>query len=277
MTLQNGVGGFDSPPQQPEANGTGELAPEADAANGPATLSPSESDEQPPTIEALQAQVTEMKEQAAKRENDYKSLEGRFHSLNRETTQNNDLSDKVETLVDVVQALVRRDGSQDPEAFVEDLQKVESNAADRRATNSFQATTQSMIGEITETTDELGINVETAPELASFRDLWAPAFENKDMSGIYAAHAEFNRAMRQMERGRRLQQQEELTRETEAKVKQALEEHGVNTLDLDSSSSAPASMNGNQLLERMGNSDVSVSRDEIEQAADVLRKQGIRI
>ena len=277
MTLQNGVGGFDSPPQQPEANGTGELAPEADAANGPATLSPSESDEQPPTIEALQAQVTEMKEQAAKRENDYKSLEGRFHSLNRETTQNNDLSDKVETLVDVVQALVRRDGSQDPEAFVEDLQKVESNAADRRATNSFQAATQSMIGEITETTDELGINVETAPELASFRDLWAPAFENKDMSGIYAAHAEFNRAMRQMERGRRLQQQEELTRETEAKVKQALEEHGVNTLDLDSSSSAPASMNGNQLLERMGNSDVSVSRDEIAQAADVLRKQGIRI
>ena len=277
MTLQNGVGGFDSPPQQPEANGTGELAPEADAANGPATLSPSESDEQPPTIEALQAQVTEMKEQAAKRENDYKSLEGRFHSQNRETTQNNDLSDKVETLVDVVQALVRRDGSQDPEAFVEDLQKVESNAADRRATNSFQAATQSMIGEITETMDELGLNIETAPELAAFRDLWAPAFESKDMSGIYAAHAEFNRAVRQMERNRRLQQQEELTRETEAKVKQALEEHGVNTLDLDSSSSAPASMNGNQLLERMGNSDVTVSKDEIVQARDLLRKQGINI
>jgi len=277
MTLQNGVGGFDSPPQQPEANGTGELAPEADAANGPATLSPSESDEQPPTIEALQAQVTEMKEQAAKRENDYKSLEGRFHSQNRETTQNNDLSDKMEMLVDVVQALVRRDGSQDPEAFVEDLQKVESNAADRRATNSFQAATQSMIGEITETMDELGLNIETAPELAAFRDLWAPAFENKDMSGIYAAHAEFNRAVRQMERNRRLQQQDELTRETEAKVKQALEEHGVNTLDLDSSSSAPASMNGNQLLERMGNSDVTVSRDEIVQAQDLLRKQGINI
>ena len=277
MTLQNGVGGFDSPPQQPEANGTGELAPEADAANGPATLSPSESDEQPPTIEALQAQVTEMKEQAAKRENDYKSLEGRFHSQNREITQNNDLSDKMEMLVDVVQALVRRDGSQDPEAFVEDLQKVESNAADRRATNSFQAATQSMIGEITETMDELGLNIETAPELAAFRDLWAPAFESKDMSGIYAAHAEFNRAVRQMERNRRLQQQEELTRETEAKVKQALEEHGVNTLDLDSSSSAPASMNGNQLLARMGNSDVTVSKDEIVQAQELLRKQGINI
>ena len=277
MTLQNGVGGFDSPPQQPEANGTGELAPEADAANGPATLSPSASDEQPPTIEALQAQVTEMKEQASKRENDYKSLEGRFHSLNRETTQNNDLSDKVETLVDVVQALVRRDGSQDPEAFVEDLQKVESNAADRRATNSFQVATQGMIEEITEAMDELGLNVETAPELAAFRDLWAPAFESKDMSGIYAAHAEFNRAMRQMERNRRLQQQEELTRETEAKVKQALEEHGVNTLDLDSSSSAPASMNGNQLLERMGNPDTPVTKDEIGQAWDLLRKQGINI
>ena len=277
MTLQNGVGGFDSPPQQPEANGTGELAPEADAANGPATLSPSESDEQPPTIEALQAQVTEMKEQAAKRENDYKSLEGRFHSQNRETTQNNDLSDKMEMLVDVVQALVRRDGSQDPEAFVEDLQKVESNAADRRATNSFQAATQSMIGEITETMDELGLNIETAPELAAFRDLWAPAFENKDMSGIYAAHAEFNRAVRQMERNRRLQQQDELTRETEAKVKQALEEHGVNTLDLDSSSSAPASMNGNQLLERMGNPDTPVTKDEIGQARELLRKQGINI
>ena len=277
MTLQNGVGGFDSPPQQPEANGTGELAPEADAANGPATLSPSESDEQPPTIEALQAQVTEMKEQAAKRENDYKSLEGRFHSLNREVTQNNDLSDKMEMLVDVVQALVRRDGAQDPEAFVEDLQKVESNAADRRATNSFQAATQSMIGEITETMDELGLNIETAPELAAFRDLWAPAFENKDMSGIYAAHAEFNRAVRHMERNRRLQQQDELTKEAETKVRQALEEHGVNTLDLDSSSSAPASMNGHQLLERMGNSDVTVSKDEIIQAQELLRKQGINI
>ena len=277
MTLQNGVGGFDSPPQQPEANGTGELAPEADAANGPATLSPSASDEQPPTIEALQAQLTEMKEQAAKRENDYKSLEGRFHSQTRETTQNNDLSDKMEMLVDVVQALVRRDGSQDPEAFVEDLQKVESNAADRRATNSFQVATQGMIEEITEAMDELGLNVETAPELAAFRDLWAPAFENKDMSGIYAAHAEFNRAVRQLERNRRLQQQDELTREADTKVRQALEEHGVNTLDLDSSSSAPASMNGNQLLERMGNSDVTVSKEEIAQARDLFRKQGLNI
>ena len=277
MTLQNGVGGFDSPPQQPEANGTGELAPEADAANGPATLSPSESDEQPPTIEALQAQLTEMKEQAAKRENDYKALEGRFRSQTREINQFDEISDNMAVLVDTVQALIRRNGSEDPEAFVEDLQKVESNAADRRATNSFQRATQSMIGEITETTDELGINVETAPELAAFRELWAPAFENKDMSGIYAAHAEFNRAVRQMERNRRLQQQDELTREAEAKVKQALEEHGVNTLDLDSSSSAPASMNGNQLLERMGNSDVTVTTEEIVQAQELLRKQGINI
>ena len=277
MTLQNGVGGFDSPPQQPEANGTGELAPEADAANGPATLSPSASDEQPPTIEALQAQLTEMKEQAAKRENDYKALEGRFRSQTRETNQFDEISDNMAVLVDTVQALIRRNGSEDPEAFVEDLQKVESNAADRRATNSFQRATQSMIGEITETMDELGLNIETAPELAAFRDLWAPAFENKDMSGIYAAHAEFNRAVRQLERNRRLQQQDELTREAEAKVKQALEEHGVNTLDLDSSSSAPASMNGNQLLERMGNSDVTVSKDEIVQARDLLRKQGINI
>ena len=124
MTLQNGVGGFDSPPQQPEANGTGELAPEADAANGPATLSPSAPDEQPPTIEALQAQVTEMKEQAAKRENDYKSLEGRFHSQVKETTQFDEISDNMAVLVDTVQALIRHQGSQDPEAYVEDLQKV---------------------------------------------------------------------------------------------------------------------------------------------------------
>ncbi len=97
------------------------------------------------------------------------------------------------------------------------------------------------------------------------------------MSGIYAAHAEFNRAVRHMERNRRLQQQDELTKEAETKVRQALEEHGVNTLDLDSSSSAPASMNGHQLLERMGNSDVTVSKDEIIQAQELLRKQGINI
>ena len=60
-------------------------------------------------------------------------------------------------------------------------------------------------------------------------------------------------------------------------MQKTLEEHGVNTLDLDSSSSAPASMSSNNLLSRLGNSEMAVSKDEITQAAELLRQQGIRI
>ena len=278
MVLQNGVSGFETPNEPTDAavNGTGNLAPEPEQATDLAVVPSSGMDEQPPSIETLQTQIADLQAQAQKRENDMKALEGRLRTARTEPSGYDDLNDKLDTLVDTVGALIRHQGTQDQEAYMEDLQKVEANAHNRRENSSFTRATKQMISEITSTVDDSGLDLETSPELASFRELWGPAYEQKDLGGIYRAHAEFNRAVAQYEKDRRLSREEELQRQADERVKRELEAAGINSLESDSAP-MPSSMNANSLLERMGNSDVSVSEDEIRQAHELLKQQGIRI
>ena len=274
MTLQNNTAGFSNdettPPVEAEVEGTGTLGQQTPVADGLATTSPEESNEQQPTIETLQAQLKKL-------ENDNKALQGRLRSQQKGNPQIDELSDNMSVLTETVQALIRHQGTQDQEAYMEDLQKVEANAATRRATNNFTRTAEDMIAEIADAVEESGLDLQTAPELAAFRELWSPAYEKQDLGGIYQAHAEFNRTMRRIERDRRLAEKDQLTKAAEDRVRKFAEENGLNTLDLDSTSSAPSNASAGNLLQRMGDSNTSVSRDEIAQAAEVLRKQGIRI
>jgi hypothetical protein len=282
MTLQNDTAGFSdngtangtangaTPPVEAEVEGTGTLEQQTPVADGLATTSPEDSNAQQPTIETLQAQLKKL-------ENDNKALQGRLRSQQKENPQFDELSDNMATLVDTVQALIRHQSTQDQEAYMEDLQKVEANAATRKATNNFTRTANSFIAEIEEIVTESGLDLMTAPELAAFRELWSPAYEKQDLAGIYQAHAEFNRTMRRIERDRRLTEKDQLTKAAEDRVRKFAEENGLNTLDLDSTSSAPSNASADNLLTRMGDSNTSVSREEIAQAAEVLRKQGIRI
>tara|TARA_Y100000401_G_scaffold35853_1_gene26851 strand:+ start:82 stop:930 length:849 start_codon:yes stop_codon:yes gene_type:complete len=282
MTLQNETAGFSdngtangtangtTPPVEAEVEGTGTLEQQTPVADGLATTSPEDSNAQQPTIETLQTQLKKL-------ENDNKALQGRLRSQQKENPQFDELSDNMATLVDTVQALIRHQSTQDQEAYMEDLQKVEANAATRKATNNFTRTANSFIAEIEEIVTESGLDLMTAPELAAFRELWSPAYEKQDLAGIYQAHAEFNRTMRRIERDRRLTEKDQLTKAAEDRVRKFAEENGLNTLDLDSTSSAPSNASANNLLTRMGDSNTSVSREEIAQAAEVLRKQGIRI
>ena len=286
MTLQNETAGFSdngtangtangrangtTPPVEAEVEGTGTLEQQTPVADGLATTSPEDSNAQQPTIETLQTQLKKL-------ENDNKALQGRLRSQQKENPQFDELSDNMATLVDTVQALIRHQSTQDQEAYMEDLQKVEANAATRKATNNFTRTANSFIAEIEEIVTESGLDLMTAPELAAFRELWSPAYEKQDLAGIYQAHAEFNRTMRRIERDRRLTEKDQLTKAAEDRVRKFAEENGLNTLDLDSTSSAPSNASAGNLLQRMGDSNTSVSREEIAQAAEVLRKQGIRI
>ena len=278
MTLQNGVSGFETPDQPTNAavNVDGNLASEPEQATDLAVVPPSVSDSQPPSIETLQTRITYLEAEAQKRENDMKSLEGRLRTARTEPSGYDDLNDKVDTLVDTFAAYMRHQGTQDQEAYMEDLQKVEANANNRRENNSFTRATEQMISEITSTVDDSGLDLASAPELAAFRELWGPAFEQKDLGGIYRAHAEFNRAVAQYEKDRRLSREDELQKQADERVKRELEAAGINSLESDSTP-MPSSMNANSLLERMGNSDVSVSTDEIRQAHELLKQQGIRI
>ena len=274
MTMENGSAGFENPPSPEVAtNGTGQLAPEPSAATGFESVSPQEAGQQQPSIEMLQAQIAKLESQAEKRENDYRSLEGRLKSSSKETTQFDELSEGLAVLSDTMNAFIRHQGTQDEETFREDLQKVEANAQNRRMNSTFQRTSQLMIDEISQTVKDAGLDLQSAAELAEFRELWGPAYDGKDIAGLYQAQAAFNRAMRMLEVRRR----EEAELAHKEAMQKTLEEHGVNTLDLDSSSSAPASMSSNNLLSRLGNSNMAVSKDELTQAAELLRQQGIRI
>ena len=281
MTLQNETAGFSdngtTPSVEAEVEGTGTLEQQTPVADGLATTSPEDLNAQQPTMETLQAQLKAEELKSKKLENDNKSLQGRLQSQQKGNPQIDELSDNMVTLVDTVQALIRHQGTQDQEAYMEDLQKVEANAATRKVTNNFTRTANSFITEIEEIVKESGLDLMTAPELAAFRELWSPAYEKQDLGGIYQAHAEFNRTMRRIERDRRLTEKDQLTKAADDRVRSFAEENGLNALDLDSTSSAPSTASANNLLQRMGDSNTTVSRDEIAQAAEVLRKQGIRI
>ena len=280
MTLENGAMDFNTPPPEATTNGTGQLVPEPDAATGLAPVSPEGISGQPPTPEEMQARITELETENAKQANDYKAMQGRMRSQQGDDSKFGQLSEMlasltetVSTNADVLSAFVRHQGTQDEEQFREDLQKVEADSSTRKQNSTFQRTSQLMIDEISQTVNEAGLDFYAAEELAEFRDLWGPAYQNQDIAGLYQAQAVFNRAMREVER----RQREESEKTHEEALRKALEEHGVNTLDLDSTSSAPSTMGTNNLLSRLGNSDMAVSRDEITQAAEILRKQGVRI
>ena len=274
MTQDNsGTAGFNTtPPPEASVNGTGQLAPQPEAATGLAPVSPEGTVEQQPSIETLQARIAELETNATKRENDYRSLQGRIKSQQGDDSRFDELSENVMTLNDTVAAFIRHQGTNDEEMFREDLQKIDSDAQTRKQTSTFQRTSQLMIDEISQTVKDAGLDLQSAQELAEFRELWGPAYDGKDIAGLYQAQAAFNRAMRVLEVRRR----EEAELAHKEAMQKTLEEHGVNTLDLDSSSSAPASMSSNNLLSRLGNSNMAVSKDELTQAAEQLRQQGIR-
>ena len=275
MTQDNsGTAGFNTtPPPEASVNGTGQLAPQPEAATGLAPVSPEGTVEQQPSIETMQARIAELETNATKRENDYRSLQGRIKSQQGDDSRFDELSENVMTLNDTVAAFIRHQGTNDEEMFREDLQKIDSDAQTRKQTSTFQRTSQLMIDEISQTVKDAGLDLQSAQELAEFRELWGPAYDGRDIAGLYQAQAVFNRAMRVLEVRRR----EEAELAHKEAMQKTLEEHGVNTLDLDSSSSAPASMSSNNLLSRLGNSEMAVSKDEITQAAELLRQQGIRI
>ena len=278
MVSQNGVSGFDTPDQPTDAavNGTGNLASEPEVASDLAVVPPSATDGQPPSIETLQTRITELETHAQKRENDYKAMEGRLRNAGSMPAGLDVLTDKMDAVMDLVGALTRQQGTNDPEAFAEDLQKIEANAQNRKVSNDFQKAEEEITTEITKLVNDNGIDLVSTPELANFREMWTPAHEQKNLGGIYQAHAEFNRTMRQIEQGRYQSRQDQLKKDSDDRIRKELEAAGINSLESDTAP-MPSSLNGNSLLSRIGNSEVAVSRDELLRARDQLFKDGVRL
>ena len=279
MTLQNQTAGFENPPEE-RVNGTGSLAPETEAA--PAQAQPAENPGQPPTVETLQADIAEMKQQVEdtraeleKSRNDFNSLNGRYKRAVEEKSTLDEIADSQVSLTGVVQALVRHNATQDEQALAEELEKVQADTHNRTTNRSFTNASADMIREIQDITDELELDLERSEELRSFREKWTPAYQASDLAGLYDAYADFLKTARRLERDKRESDLANAQTANEEQRRQQNEELGIN--DLDSGPGIPTAINSNSLMARLGDTGTSVSRDEIAQAAEFLKQQGIHI
>ena len=265
MTLQDSTAGFDN---------TGELVSQNETAAPSAEETPVSSEGQQPSIESLQEQMNEMRQQLEKSDKDYSALNGRYKKAMEEKSSTDEIADSIAALTGTVNALIKHQATNDEQVLVEELEKVQNDTANRSTSRSFQNASDEMVREITGTIDELGLNLEQSEELADFRSLWTPAYQNNDTSGLYAAYAEFLKVARRLERSKRETEVEETKRTADEERRKQNEELGIN--DLDSGVGMPVSPNGNSLLTRLGNSETSVTREEIAKAAEEMQKLGIR-
>jgi len=266
MTLQDSTAGFDN---------TGELVSQNETAAPSAEETPVSSEGQQPSIESLQEQMNEMRQQLEKSDKDYSALNGRYKKAMEEKSSTDEIADSIAALTGTVNALIKHQATNDEQVLVEELEKVQNDTANRSTSRSFQNASDEMVREITGTIDELGLNLEQSEELADFRALWTPSYQNKDISGLYAAYAEFLKTARRIERSKRETEVEATRRTAEEERLKQNEELGIN--DLDSGVGMPVSPNGQSLLTKIGNSDATATRDEIRKAAEEMRKLGIRI
>ena len=279
MTLQNQTAGFENPPEE-RVNGTGSLAPETEAA--PAQAQPAENPGQPPTVETLQADIAEMKQQVKdtraeleKSRNDFNSLNGRYRRAVEEKQTLDEIADSQVSLTGVVQALVRHNATQDEQALAEELEKVQADTHSRTTNRSFTNASADMIREIQDITDELELDLERSEELRPFREKWTPAYQASDLAGLYDAYADFLKTARRLERDKRESDLANAQTANEDQRRQQNEELGIK--DLDSGPGIPTAINSNSLMARLGDTGTSVSREEIAQAAEFLKQQGIHI
>ena len=231
-------------------------------------------EERQATIESLQEQMNAMQKNLDKREGDYSALNGRYKRAVEEKASLDEINDSLVALTGTTNAMLRHAATQDEDKLTEDLEKVQTEVYDRTNSRSFKTAAADMVRDIVQSVEELGLNLEQSEELRDFREKWSSSYQASDIGGLYSTYAEFLKLARQIERDRRESSLVDAQKSAEDQRRKENEELGIN--DLDSGVSSPSFGNSN-LLTRMGNSETSVSRDEIKQAAEMLRKQGIRI
>jgi hypothetical protein len=279
MTLQNQTAGFENPPEE-RVNGTGSLAPETEAA--PAQAQPAENPGQPPTVETLQADLAEMKKQFTDQQaqlekslQDFSSLNGRYKRAVEEKSTLDEIADSIAALSGTTNALIRHQATQDEQVLAEELEKVQADTQNRTTNRSFINASKDMASEIQDIADELGLDAGQSEEFRDFREKWVPSYEASDLPGLYDAYATFLKIARQLERSKRESDLANAQTANEEQRRQQNEELGIN--DLDSGPGIPTAINSNSLMARLGDTGTSVSREEIAQAAEFLKQQGIHI
>jgi len=182
------------------------------------------------------ARFEEMEARATKAENDKKAIQGARSKQADQDALLLDIYTRLESTEKSNAALIKALAANDTDNLGDELNGIQSQAAQQRAESRFVAQYQSVYNGILEdATDEDGnkiIDVETDPRLESFRQDIIDGFGKKSIVDITNALPKLHRLIRQIERENAKAAVEKAREEAEESSKSKLRKAGLGDHDL---------------------------------------------
>lgn len=246
---------------------------------------PADEEQQPLSWEeraaAAEAKVAETTAAFDELTQKFKSLEGRVTKAQSIESIVAGFGDQLDAVKDANFAVARALQNDDTENLGTQMDAIDSRLTTGRTRQEFQSLTEDLYGSVTDDEGNALLDVNAAPELAQVRQTWNSGLERANAGQVGEARALMMQAImeargvtRALERESYRKRLDDLEAQHKAEREKWAEENGVGDMSL--GTGGPAVSGGN-LLNRLGDPNNSMTKDEITQAAEMLRKQGIRI
>jgi len=211
----------------------------------------------------------------------FKSLEGRVTKAESVESIVAGFGDQLDAVKDANFAVARALQNDDTEALGTQMDAIDNRLSTGRTRQEFGSLREELYTSVSDAEGNSLLEVDTAPELAQVRQTWNSGLERANEGQVGEARALMMQAImearsvtRGLERQSNQKRFDDLETQHKADRDKWAEDNGVGDMSL--GTGGPAVSGGN-LLGRLGDPNNSMTKDEITQAAELLRKQGIRI
>ena len=211
----------------------------------------------------------------------FKSLEGRVTKQQSVESIVAGFSDELNAVKDANFAVARALQTDDTESLGTQMEAIDNRLTTGRVRQEFGSLREELYTAVADADGNSLLEVDTSPELAKVRQTWNSGLERANAGQTGEARALMMQAImeargvaRSIERTNYQKALVDMEAQHKAERDKWAEENGVGDMSLGTGS--PSASGGN-LLGRLGDPNSSVSRDDITKAAEMLRKQGIRI
>ena len=211
----------------------------------------------------------------------FKSLEGRVTKAQSVESIVTEFGVQLDAVKDANFAVARALQNDDTEALGTQMDAIDNRLSSGRTRQEFTSLKEELYASVADTEGNSLLEVDTAPELAQVRQTWNTGLEQANEGKTGEARALMMQAImeargitRSLEQKSYQKRFDDLESQHKAEREKWAEEEGVGDMSL--GTGGPAVSGGN-LLGRLGDPNNSMTKEEITQAAEMLRKQGIRI
>jgi len=185
-------------------------------------------------VTALKAQLAEAETAKAKAENDKRAAEGRLRKDQDLTTQFADLKAEMGDTTRATAATLKALAAGETEGLVQELQAIETQSAQGRATRTFAAGWNSLMDDmdviVTGEDGEAVLDYNTVKGLEGWRTTVKDAFDRKDLAAIAATLGELSRFTHKARAATFDERLAEVRKEEQAAAKVQMEKAGIHDL-----------------------------------------------